>query len=232
MGRTPLSPRRRTVGPRSAVLAVALALFVALLAPTPAGATGGDAANYVARINSLRASVGVGSLQVDGALTAGAQAWADQMAASGTLAHAPNLASGLSGHWSKLGENVGVGPDNATIWPAFVASAHHYANIVDPAFNYVGVGVAYAGGRQYTCHRFMQLGGGSSAPSPIPAPTPKPATTPRPASSKPATPITAPPVTAPAPAPPAAPVSPTGPPPPADTTRVATVLSALRQLNT
>jgi hypothetical protein len=226
------SIRRRWL--RSVLPALALALLMAVLVPAPAGASGGDVGDYVARINSLRASVGAGPLQVDGELSAAAQGWADHMAATGTLAHSPNIASGLTVAWSKVGENVGVGPSNSVIWPAFVASAHHYANIVDPAFNYVGVGVAYSGGRQWTCHRFMQLqGGGSPAPAPRPAPTvapkapkaPSAPTAPRPTTTTSTAP--APPPTPPVPAP-----SPSGPPPPADSTRVATVLSALRHLST
>ena len=209
---------------------LALALLMALLVPAQAGAAGNDAADYVARINALRASVGVGPLAVDGQLTAGAQGWAEHMAATQVLAHAPDIGAGLTEPWTKLGENVGVGPSNSVIWPAFVASAHHYANIVDPAFTSVGVGVAYAGGRQWTCHRFMALGGGSPAPAPKPAPTPKPAA-PKPApttTTTAAAPVVAPP---PPPAPVVPPPSPSGPPPPADSTRVATVLSALRQLS-
>jgi hypothetical protein len=209
--------------------ALALAVLMAILVPAQAGAAGGDANDYVARINGLRASVGVAPLGVDGQLTAAAQGWADHMAATGTLAHAPDISSGLTVNWSKLGENVGVGPNNDVIWSAFVASAHHYENIVDPAFNYVGVGVTYAGGRQWTCHRFMQLGGGGS-PAPAPAPAPKPAATPKPKAPRTTT-TTAPSAAPAAPAPVVPAPSPSGPPPPADSARVATVLSALRHLS-
>jgi len=226
------SIRRRWL--RVALPALALALLMAVLVPAPAGASGGDVGDYVARINGLRASVGVGPLQVNGELSAAAQGWADHMAATGTLAHSPNIASGLTVAWSKVGENVGVGPSTSVIWPAFVASAHHYANIVDPAFNYVGVGVANSGGRQWTCHRFMQLnGGGSPAPAPAPSPAPKaPKASAAPAPKPPTTGGSAGAASTPAPAAPPTPApSPTGPPPPADSTRVATVLSALRHLS-
>ena len=58
-----------------------------------------------------------------------------------------------------------MGPRNDTIWTAFVHSSQHYANLVDPAFNRVGVGVAYAGGSQWTCHRFMAVSGGGGQPA-------------------------------------------------------------------
>ena len=152
----PLSPSRTA---RRILVAFAAVVLLAVAAPTAAGAS--DASDYVARINALRASVGVQPLQVDGELTAAAQRWAEHMAATDTLSHASDLSAGISSYWLKLGENVGVGPDNATIWTAFVNSARHYANLVDPAFNRVGVGVASAGpGHQYTCHRFMQVAAG------------------------------------------------------------------------
>ena len=72
---------------------------------------------------------------------------------------------------------------------AFINSPAHYANLVDPAWTHVGVGVTFAAdGRMYTTHNFMALGGGragaaapapaAAAPSaPAPAPTPPPTTT-------------------------------------------------------
>ncbi|HEY5156151.1 MAG TPA: CAP domain-containing protein [Acidimicrobiales bacterium] len=200
-------------------------LLASLMAATPAGAAS-ETADYVSRINSLRASVGVPPLQVDSELTAGAAAWAEHMASTGVLAHSPSLSAGITQHWVKVGENVGVGPDVASIFSAFVSSAAHYQNLVDPAFNRVGVGVAFGSGHQWTCHRFMDVtGGGSPSPAPAPTPTPKPgpaALAPRPSPTTTTTPA------APVPAPP--PPPPTGPPPPADSSRVATVLSALRVL--
>ncbi len=82
---------------------------------------------------------------------------------SRVLSHS-SLTAGITEHWGKLGENVGVGPDNPTIWNAFLHSAEHYANLVDPAYNRVGVGVAFGGGSEWTCHKFMDLLGGSAPP--------------------------------------------------------------------
>ena len=225
---------RSAFGPstRSALvslLAVAAFLTV-LLAPGTSGAADGRAGDYVGRINSLRSSVGVSSLQADGELTAAAQACAQRMASTNTLSHSPDITSGISQQWLKVGENVGVGPDNSTIFAAFVASPHHYENLVDPDFNRVGVGVADGGGRQWTCHRFMQIGG---APAPAAAPASSGSSS---ASSKhPATDGSTPsggPVspTAPAAAPATPPAPQPGPPPPADSARVAAVLTALRHL--
>ncbi len=232
-----LSPLRHL---RLVILAATCAMVLALTVPIQsASADGNTSSDYVARINALRASVGVQPLSVDAQLTGLAQGWAQHMAATQVLAHS-SLTAGVTENWAKLGENVGVGPDNPTVWNAFLHSAEHYSNLVDPAFNRVGVGVAVDGnGSEWTCHKFMELVG-ASAPAPTPAPPVR----------------SAPPVshagssngsgsaggsTLPAPATPAitttttttAPPAPQpGPPPPANSVRVAAVLAALRQLST
>ena len=237
MSRAPRSSRRPRTVRRIGPLVVA-AVLVLLLSPIHSASAGGnDAGDYVRRINALRASVGRAPLQVDGELTSIAQGWAAHMASTGSLSHSPSLSAGISAQWTKLGENVGTGPNNDAIWNAFVNSAHHYANIVDPDFNRVGVGVAYASsGQQWTTQRFMQVGGGSSggggsggggggsSSPPATSSTPK-------AKANPST--AAPTTTTPPPPAPVTPLPPQpGPPPPADSARVAAVLTALHHLST
>jgi hypothetical protein len=230
------SRRSRTVRRIGPLLVAAVAVL--LLTPIHAASAGGnDAGDYVSRINALRASVGRAPLQVDGELSSIAQSWSAHMAATGTLSHSPNLASGISAPWMKLGENVGTGPGNDPIWNAFVNSAHHYANIVDPDFNRVGVGVAYAAnGTQWTTQRFMQVGGGSggggaggggggSSSPPAKSSTPKAKASP--STAAPTTTTTPPPAPVTTTPPPPQP----GPPPPADSARVAAVLTALHHLS-
>ena len=209
---------------------------MALLAPAGPANASASPDDYVNRINALRAAAGVAPLQVDGELTAAAQDWAQHMAAADTLAHSPDITSGISQNWRKVGENVGVGPDVGTVMAAFVASARHYANIIDPAFNRIGVGVADQGGRHYTCHRFMQIAGSDPPPAPAAAvrrsPSPKPSP-PASSTSGSGTSNGATPPTNPAPAPPTPPTPPAvqpGPPPPANPARVAATLAALRLL--
>ncbi len=220
----------------SLVATLVAALAIAVFSAAPAGANAGD---YYSRINSLRASNGLGSLQVDGTLAGTAAGWTSHMASTGVLAHDPNLGSGVSG-WLKLGENVGYGDNTDVIWNAFLNSPAHRNNLLDPEFTHIGVSVVVDGsGTQWTTHRFMKVGG---APAPAPAPTAPPATAPAPA---PAPAPTAPPATAPvaepAPAPvpeatpagldtPPEPPTPPPTPPPADPGRVSQVLTALRAL--
>ena len=179
----------------------------------------GTEAQFVSRINSLRASKGLRQLQVDGELTGVARRWTDQMVANGGISHNPNLGSQVSGNWTKLGENVGVGYDVDGLMRAFIDSPAHYRNLVDPDWNYVGVGVSYGSdGRLYTTHNFMAKPSGGGAPPPPPPPPPRSST-----------PSTSPPTTA---APPPTTTTTTAPPPEPEPTeeRVTAVLVPLRSL--
>jgi uncharacterized protein YkwD len=140
----------------------------------------GIEAQFVNSINSLRASKGLNQLQVSGDLVGMARRWTDRMVAAGQISHNPNLGTEIGGAWTKMGENVGVGYDVPGLMQAFINSPAHYANLVDPAWTHVGVGVTMASdGRMYTTHNFMALGGGAPpAASPTPPPTAPPATAP------------------------------------------------------
>lgn len=185
-------------------------------APMPASDPGAES-QFVSKINNLRASKGLSQLQVSGELTGVARRWTDRMVSDGQISHNPNLGSQVSGNWTKLGENVGVGYDVDGLMQAFINSSAHYANLVDPAWTHVGVGVTITGaGEIYTTHNFMALGGGAPPPPP---PPPPPATT-------------APPVTSPAPTTTAPPPPPKPPAPKPHPTmeRVTAVLEPLRSL--
>lgn len=129
--------RRRPAGP---ILAL---LLVAVLA---AGCMPADAKTFLDRTNSLRSSQGIRPLKEHDTLTRKAEAWAQQMARTGRLSHS-NLTDGLSGvRWRSLGENVGYSSPTSdtlkSIHDMFVRSAGHRANLVNPAFTHMGVGVA------------------------------------------------------------------------------------------
>lgn len=193
----------------------------------PGSATAADSgaeAAFVSRINSARASQGVAPLQVNGELVGIARGWSDQMAAQGGIPHNPSYTRQVTTRWNKLGENVGVGSSVDQLMSMFINSPHHYANIVDPAYNYIGVGVSYgADGRMYVTQDFM---GADNSPAPAPAPAPEPAAPAAPAPAAPPPPSPA--ATEPAAAPPPLLPSPQVPVPPAAPRRVAAVLQALR----
>ena len=184
------------------------------LGATPAGADTVDPgveAAFVTKINALRASKGLGPLAVHSELVGIARNWAQSMANAGQISHNPNFPNQVTADWRKLGENVGRGGDVDSLFQAFVNSPAHYANLVDGAFNQVGVGVIVkTDGTIFTSHQFMQLGAAGSAPAPAPAPAPKATAAPKPAAAAPRTttprrPAAARPAAAAAPAPAPAP---------------------------
>ncbi len=202
---------------RRIVLAALLVLSTIAVLPTTAATADCD---LVGATNSLRASQGLAPLSVDGNLTGKASSWAAHMAAAGTISHS-SLASGISEPWSRLGENVGMGPNLCAIQQAFVASPAHYRNLTDPGFRYVGVGVVSSNGTLFVAVEFMQP---ASQPAPSTSanaagtPSSRSATRSRSASNG-ASPT---PVAAPAPPPPPPP-----PPPPATLVRAIARLHAL-----
>ena len=176
---------------RRALLALIVAGVAFVAFAGPAHATS-DEDYFVAKINQIRASRGLGTLAVSGQLTAVARSWSQHMASDGTLEHNPNLGSQVSG-WRMMGENVGTGPDATSIENAFENSPHHFENMVDPSFTLIGVGVTQdSSGTYWVTEDFEQpKNAGSPAPAPshsTPAPprsaarpAPKPAPAPRPA---------------------------------------------------
>ncbi|MGH7358549.1 MAG: CAP domain-containing protein, partial [Candidatus Rokuibacteriota bacterium] len=84
--------------------------------------------------------------------------WAQHMASGGCgggICHS-NLSDGVSGDWRRLGENVGRGPSVDAIHQALVNSPGHYANLVDPGFRLVGVGVLNINGTLWVAQVFME----------------------------------------------------------------------------
>ena len=165
-----------------AVLAV-FSLVVALLtAASPATASPSEESAFVAGVNQARAAAGLPALQVDNELISLARGWTNQMkngvcGEDKYICHASPISAGLTQDWAKLGENVGTGPDVDSVMDAFIASPGHYANIVDPEFTHIGVGVIRDPdnpARLFTTHRFMKL---QNAPDPEPVSEPDPEVT-------------------------------------------------------
>jgi hypothetical protein len=232
---------------RKVVFGLILALGVAMF---PAGAhadTVSDEASFVAKINELRSSKGLPALQVNANLVSKARGWAAGMAAAGRIWHS-TLSDGISADWQKLGENVGMGGSVDGLHAAFVASPHHYENLVDPDFGYVGIGIVVSGSTIFVSEMFMKL---MPAKAPVTTPVapvakvmPAPTTTttgrpaPKPAPKRvlaaPKLPVAPAPTTTTTTAPPpppveAAPATPPAPPalteaPPAEPARAPSVL--------
>ena len=90
-------------------------------------------------VNAARASAGMSSLVIDADLTSIARTHSRDMAASGVLQHNTSLPSQVKG-WRSIGENVGAGPDVATIDDQFLASEAHRANVLG-SYRKIGIGV-------------------------------------------------------------------------------------------
>ncbi len=182
-------------------LLVAVLLIAGLVVASPAersdAADVGAESQFVSLTNGVRASQGLPPLEMHGNLTAKARGWAQTMANSGGIFHS-NLPDGITVNWYRLGENVGKGPSVDSIHTALVNSPGHYANLVDPGFRYIGVGVVNANGIIYVSEVFME-------PTSQPAPAAPTSATGTPNSQQ--VPVTAP-VAAPVPPPPPPPPEP------------------------
>lgn len=166
----------------------------------PASASAGDESAFVTALNRVRAENGLPAFTVNAELSDLARAHARVMADAGEIFHADPISAGYSGPWSKLGENVGVGANVDVLVDAFVASSGHFANIIDPSFTQIGVGVVWKDSALYTTHRFLQLPG--ATPTSTPPTTAPPTTAPAaPVATSPRPPVTAPTTTTIAPLP-------------------------------
>jgi len=118
-----------------------------------------EAQLFVDKINDLRLSRGADPLHTDTELEITATAWAAHMSQTTDLEHADDLSLGVSADWRKLGENVGVAPEQQLdeLFEAFVASPTHLANLVDPSFDLVGIGVVHDDGKLWMTQRFMDV---------------------------------------------------------------------------
>jgi len=169
--------RRRIVFVVVAALAVVGSLLWRPVEPVAASA--GDESAFVAALNQVRTSQGLPAFTVNVELSNLSRGHAQVMADAGEIFHASPISADYSGPWSKLGENVGVGANVQVLVDAFVASSGHYANIIDPSFTQIGVGVVWKDSALYTTHRFLQLPGSTPPATTAPPVTtsPPPATT-------------------------------------------------------
>jgi uncharacterized protein YkwD len=123
--------------------------------------------------NAQRAAHGLGGLTVSPQLTASAGRYAQHLAADGAFSHTDGsdlaqrvTAVGYQYQW--IGENLGMGQSSPkTIVQAWMNSPEHRANMLDPRFTQIGVGVATrSDGRIIWC---IDLGWPKSAPTkPVP----------------------------------------------------------------
>jgi cysteine-rich secretory family protein len=146
-----------------ALLASVLALvgLLGLFAPLVAEGASLDSAeqDLVARINALRASRGLSTLTVSDTLTAAAKWMSGDMGSRNYFAHtsldgrSPTQRMADAGYpafgtWT--GEDLAAGyTTTVEVLNGWINSPAHYAVLVNPRYQAIGVGRAYAGGSTY-----------------------------------------------------------------------------------
>ena len=113
--------------------------------PSPAEAR----ARLLARVNALRAAAGVAAVDPDPRLEAVAQAYADRMATQRFFAHVspdgdtlPDRLEQAGYAYQASGENLGMAAGPLAAHAAIEESPGHRKNLLDPAFEHVGFGLA------------------------------------------------------------------------------------------
>lgn len=148
----------RSVRP-ARLFAALLALIVASGLLASCESTDAERGEVLSLINSSRAAEGlapvVGSLTLD----MKADAWAQKIRNDCALSHS-KLSDGAPSNWKKLGENVGYAGSIGQVHAAYLNSAGHRANIMDPAFNEAGTAAVWGtcNGQQrvFTVQVFMK----------------------------------------------------------------------------
>lgn len=196
----------RATGRRTGVvLGIVAAMLLAGLLPglaSPAHADSSIESQFVSRINQERSSRGLNTLSSAGDMVSVARSHSRRMADQQHLHHNPNFGSQVT-NWRKVGENVGRGPDVDALHRAFMNSAGHRKNILDPDWTQVGIGVVVKDGTIWVTQLFRLPSGATPAPAPAPEPAPAPAPEPEPAPAPAPAPSPAPAPPPPAPTPPA-----------------------------
>lgn len=115
----------------------------------------GDTAEMIAWINTVRANVGANPLSAQDSLMAVSQRWAEIMAQTGSLVHCGDCADApLPDGCVAWAENIGQGTTVDLIQNALAESPGHYRNMVNGAYDQVGVGVAFGQGMWWVTHTF------------------------------------------------------------------------------
>jgi uncharacterized protein YkwD len=129
----------------------AVLLALVLVACTPEEASHGQA------VNDFRTANGVPILNWEEQVYPAARAWSQHMADAGALSHPSNLAADFNvpAGWHKLGQNVAVAPTLESAMTALENSAPHRANLLDPAFTRIAIGIIQQGGRYWVTEDFI-----------------------------------------------------------------------------
>lgn len=129
--------------------------MLAIVGLTLGACTGTEETSNLTDLNEVRASAGLSELVQVADLNIKAEAQAERMANRGTIFHSQNLAAGVGAGWSTIGENVALAGSVSEAQIALEASPSHYANMTNPAYNQVGLGVVSRNGIVYVVQVFV-----------------------------------------------------------------------------
>lgn len=144
----------KLVGLRASVVGVVIGVSLMAAAPNASADTLADEQRFVELINGERRAAGSGPLIVISELVEGARTHAQRMADEGRIFHNQRLGDIIDG-WKLLGENVGRGGDIDGLHQAFMNSEGHRENLLNPAYDAIGVGVVWSEGIPYVVEVFM-----------------------------------------------------------------------------
>lgn len=155
-------------------LAVLVMAASVSLASAPSSASAGSIAELtpheqrlVQLINQSRAQNGLGQLAVAAGATDVARNWSAYMARSGDFRHNPNYVGELRAYGqsnaTRFAENVAYGyPTADAMFTAYMNSAGHRANILNPSVRYIGMGsIRNGSGTIYNTMNFVDNEDGS-----------------------------------------------------------------------
>ncbi len=120
------------------------------------------AETILAKVNALRVSKGLQPVTRFVELDSVSQDWSEQMAASRKMEHRPDFIKSYPAGYQSGSENIawrsGGGDVGAGFYEQWLNSPGHYANMVDPAANSIGIGVAQdpVSGTWYGTQNFAQ----------------------------------------------------------------------------
>lgn len=99
-------------------------------------------------VNESRGAAGARPVVDNATLATKAQAWAEVLAARGSIAHS-NLTEGTGPGWRALGENVAMAGSVDEAHRLFLNSAPHRETMLSGRYTHVGIGTAEANGRLF-----------------------------------------------------------------------------------
>ena len=133
---------------RLLLVIAALAIALASTACTPEEGDAFKAVNTLREANHLR------WLDWNDGAYDKAVAWSHHMADQGSLSHS-KLSDGVPAGWKLLGENVAYAGSVAQAMAALEASPPHRANLLNPRFTSIAIGIVERDGRYWVTEVFV-----------------------------------------------------------------------------